>query len=58
MNAVVILPVSSRIGSGQPGLGVGYELDAIAAAVFFVGVSFPEQHGSLLKFWKAVAESR
>ena len=25
--------VSSRIGSGQPGLGVGYELDAIAAAV-------------------------
>jgi inositol transport system permease protein len=27
------LMVSSRIGSGQPGLGVGYELDAIAAAV-------------------------
>src|SRR6266403_3757719 len=27
------LGVSSRIGSGQPGLGVGYELDAIAAAV-------------------------
>jgi inositol transport system permease protein len=27
------LVVSSRIGSGQPGLGVGYELDAIAAAV-------------------------
>jgi inositol transport system permease protein len=25
--------VSSRIGSGQPGLGVGYELDAIAATV-------------------------
>ena len=25
--------ISSRIGSGQPGLGVGYELDAIAAAV-------------------------
>jgi inositol transport system permease protein len=25
--------VSSRIGSGQPGLGQGYELDAIAAAV-------------------------
>jgi inositol transport system permease protein len=25
--------VSARIGSGQPGLGVGYELDAIAAAV-------------------------
>ena len=25
--------LSSRIGSGQPGLGVGYELDAIAAAV-------------------------
>jgi len=25
--------VSSRIGSGQPGLGVGYELDAIASAV-------------------------
>src|SRR5258708_23217800 len=24
---------SSGIGSGQPGLGVGYELDAIAAAV-------------------------
>ncbi|HEY4784322.1 MAG TPA: ABC transporter permease [Chthoniobacterales bacterium] len=27
------LVVSSRIGSGQPGLGIGYELDAIAAAV-------------------------
>ena len=27
------LVLSSRIGSGQPGLGVGYELDAIAAAV-------------------------
>jgi inositol transport system permease protein len=27
------LVVSSRIGSGQAGLGVGYELDAIAAAV-------------------------
>jgi len=27
------LVVSSRIGSGQPGQGVGYELDAIAAAV-------------------------
>ena len=27
------LVVSSRIGSGQPGLGAGYELDAIAAAV-------------------------
>jgi inositol transport system permease protein len=27
------LVVSSRIGSGQPGLGVGYELDAIAATV-------------------------
>jgi inositol transport system permease protein len=27
------LMVSARIGSGQPGLGVGYELDAIAAAV-------------------------
>jgi inositol transport system permease protein len=27
------LVISSRIGSGQPGLGVGYELDAIAAAV-------------------------
>src|SRR5256714_10918234 len=27
------LVVSSRIGSGQPGLGVGYELDGIAAAV-------------------------
>ncbi len=25
--------VSSRVGSGQPGLGQGYELDAIAAAV-------------------------
>jgi inositol transport system permease protein len=25
--------VSSRISSGQPGLGVGYELDAITAAV-------------------------
>ena len=25
--------LSSRIGSGQPGLGWGYELDAIAAAV-------------------------
>lgn len=25
--------LSSRIGSGQPGLGVGYELDAIASAV-------------------------
>lgn len=31
--AVAGLVVSSRIGSGQPGLGVGYELDAIAAAV-------------------------
>ena len=27
------LVLSSRIGSGQPGLGLGYELDAIAAAV-------------------------
>jgi inositol transport system permease protein len=27
------LVLSSRIGSGQPGLGVSYELDAIAAAV-------------------------
>jgi inositol transport system permease protein len=27
------LVVSARIGSGQPGLGQGYELDAIAAAV-------------------------
>jgi inositol transport system permease protein len=27
------LVVSSRIGSGQPGLGVGYEFDAITAAV-------------------------
>jgi inositol transport system permease protein len=27
------LVLSSRISSGQPGLGVGYELDAIAAAV-------------------------
>src|ERR1700732_1766504 len=27
------LGVSFRIGSGEPGLGVGYELDAIAAAV-------------------------
>jgi len=27
------LVLSSRIGSGQPGLGVGYELDAIASAV-------------------------
>jgi inositol transport system permease protein len=27
------LVISARIGSGQPGLGVGYELDAIAAAV-------------------------
>lgn len=27
------LVLSSRIGSGQPGLAVGYELDAIAAAV-------------------------
>jgi inositol transport system permease protein len=27
------LVLSSRVGSGQPGLGVGYELDAIAAAV-------------------------
>ncbi|OHE65081.1 MAG: sugar ABC transporter permease [Treponema sp. RIFOXYC1_FULL_61_9] len=31
--AVAGLVVSSRIGSGQPGLGVGYEFDAIAAAV-------------------------
>ncbi len=31
--AIAGLVVSSRIGSGQPGLGVGYELDAIAAAV-------------------------
>jgi len=31
--ALAGLVVSSRIGSGQPGLGVGYELDAIAAAV-------------------------
>jgi inositol transport system permease protein len=27
------LVLSSRVGSGQPGLGVGYELDAIASAV-------------------------
>ena len=27
------LVLSSRIGSGQPGLGVGYELDAIAAVI-------------------------
>jgi inositol transport system permease protein len=27
------LVLSSRIGSGQPGLGLGYELDAIASAV-------------------------
>jgi inositol transport system permease protein len=27
------LVLASRIGSGQPGLGVGYELDAIASAV-------------------------
>lgn len=31
--AIAGIVVSSRIGSGQPGLGVGYELDAIAAAV-------------------------
>jgi inositol transport system permease protein len=31
--ALAGMVVSSRIGSGQPGLGVGYELDAIAAAV-------------------------
>ena len=33
LSGVAGLVVSSRIGSGQPGLGVGYELDAIAAAV-------------------------
>src|SRR5918996_870430 len=33
------LVLSSRIGSGQPGLGVGYELDAIASAGFW-GVLF------------------
>jgi inositol transport system permease protein len=31
--AIAGIVVSSRIGSGQPGLGVGYELDGIAAAV-------------------------
>lgn len=33
--------LSARISSGQPGLGVGYELDAIAAAVIG-GTSFSE----------------
>jgi len=33
LSGIAGLVVSSRIGSGQPGLGVGYELDAIAAAV-------------------------
>src|ERR1700721_860407 len=38
------LVVSARIGSGQPGLGVGYELDAIAAAV--IGGTFLPAGGS------------
>jgi inositol transport system permease protein len=33
LSGIAGLVVSSRIGSGQAGLGVGYELDAIAAAV-------------------------
>src|SRR2546423_1933408 len=37
------LVVSSRIGSGQPGLGVGYELDGIAAAV--IGGAPPSPRG-------------
>lgn len=32
LSAVAAIILSSRINSGQPGLGVGYELDAIAAA--------------------------
>jgi inositol transport system permease protein len=31
--AVAAIVLTSRIGSGQPGLGLGYELDAIAASV-------------------------
>lgn len=33
LSGVAGIVVSSRIGSGQPGLGVGYEFDAITAAV-------------------------
>lgn len=33
LSALGGIVVSSRIGSGQPGLGVGYEFDAITAAV-------------------------
>ena len=33
LSALAGVVVSSRIGSGQPGLGVGYEFDAITAAV-------------------------
>lgn len=32
LSAVAAIILSSRINSGQPGLGLGYELDAIAAA--------------------------
>lgn len=32
LSSVAAIILSSRINSGQPGLGVGYELDAIAAA--------------------------
>jgi len=31
--AVAAIVLTARIGSGQPGLGLGYELDAIAASV-------------------------
>jgi inositol transport system permease protein len=33
LSAVAAIVLSARIGSGQPGLGLGYELDAIAASV-------------------------
>jgi ribose/xylose/arabinose/galactoside ABC-type transport system permease subunit len=41
--AAVIL--SSRINSAHPGIGVGYELDAIAAAVIG-GTSLAGGHGT------------
>ncbi len=33
LSAVSAIVLTARIGSGQPGLGMGYELDAIAASV-------------------------
>jgi inositol transport system permease protein len=33
LSAVAAIVLTARIGSGQPGLGLGYELDAIAASV-------------------------